>query len=143
MRSALALTLATAMFGGGCFPHNARHRAIAEIAEGALLAGGVILETQVTTTADCEAMLAPPANCGADGTRNGGIGVALILTSLVAFIATISSAEEAAAAPVVVNSAPPAAPPSMPAPAPAPAPMPAPMPPSAPAPTGSASLMSF
>jgi hypothetical protein len=145
MRSALALSLVAAMLAGGCFPHSAKKRVIAEIAEGALLAGGVVLESTVTTTADCEAMLSPSASCGADGTRNGGIGVAMILTGLVAFIATISSAEEAAEAPVVVNSKPAAAPPpTMPAPAPAPAPAPMPAPaPGAPAPTGSASLMSF
>ncbi|HEY3806179.1 MAG TPA: hypothetical protein VGL61_26430 [Kofleriaceae bacterium] len=141
MRSALALTLATAMLGGGCFPHSAKKRAIAEIAEGALLAGGVVLEATVTTTADCEAMVSPSAGCGANGTRNGGIGVAMILTGLVAFIATISSAENEAAAPIITNSTPPpsAPPPSMPAPAPLPAPAPP-----APTPSGSAaSLMSF
>jgi hypothetical protein len=140
MRSALALTLATALFGG-CFPHSARNRAIAEIAEGAVLVSGVVLESTVTTTADCQADLAPPPNCGANGTRNGAIGVGLILTSLVAFIATISSAEEQANEPIVTTS-PKAAPPPM-APPPMPAPSPAPIPP-APAPTGSAaSLMSF
>ncbi|HEY1816242.1 MAG TPA: hypothetical protein VGG74_28035 [Kofleriaceae bacterium] len=144
MRSALALTLATAMLGGGCFPHSAKNRAIAEIAEGALLAGGVVLEATVTTTADCQAMVSPGPGCGANGTRNGGIGVAMILTSLVAFIATISSAEIESTVPIITNSAPPplVPPPSMPAPAPAPAPLPAPVP--APTPSGSAaSLMSF
>jgi hypothetical protein len=142
MRSALALTLATTLlFGAGCFPHSARNRTIAEIAEGAVLVSGVILEATVTTTADCQAELAPPANCGANGSRNGAIGVGLILTGLVAFIATISSAEEQANSPIVTNAPAPA--PAM-APVPMPAPAPAPMPPSAPAPTGSAaSLMSF
>src|SRR5580698_2617425 len=127
MRSALALTLVTALlpFSTGCFPHSARNRAIAEIAEGAVLVGGVVLESTVTTTADCQADLAPPPNCGANGTRNGAIGVGLILTSLVAFIATISSAEEQANSPIVTTTPKPAAAPSMaPMPAPAPAPMP-------------------
>jgi hypothetical protein len=143
MRAALALTLATTLlFGAGCFPHSVRNRTIAEIAEGAVLASGVILEATVTTTADCQAELAPPANCGANGTRNGAIGVGLILTGLVAFIATISSAEEQANSPIVTTTPKPA-PPAM-APPPMPAPMPAPMPPTEPAPTGSAaSLMSF
>ena len=139
MRSALALTLVTGLLGGGCFPHSARNRGIAEIAEGVLLAGGVILETQVTTTADCEADVSPPPNCGANGTRNGSIGVAMILTALVAFIATISSAENESTAPIITNSAPPAPPTSMPVPPPAPAPgppAPAPLPePPTPTPT--------
>jgi hypothetical protein len=139
MRSALALTLVTALFGAGCFPHSARNRGIAEIAEGAVLVSGVILEATVTTTADCQADLAPPPNCGANGTRNGAIGVGLILTSLVAFIATISSAEEQANSPIVTTTPKPAATPPM-----APPPMPSPLPPTEPAPTGSAaSLMSF
>jgi hypothetical protein len=143
MRSVLALTLITALFGGGCFPHSARKRAIAEIAEGALLAGGVILEATVTTTADCQADVSPPPNCGANGTRNGAIGVAMILTSLVAFIATISSAEEQQANTITTTPKPAVAPSMAPPPMPAPAPMP-PVPPTEPAPTGSAaSLMSF
>ncbi|HEX4449531.1 MAG TPA: hypothetical protein VH143_01620 [Kofleriaceae bacterium] len=142
MRSALALTLATMLFGGGCFPHSARNRAIAEIAEGAVLVGGVVLESTVTTTADCQADLAPPPNCGANGTRNGAIGVGMILTSLVAFIATISSAEEQGNEPLVTITPKPSVRPPMAPPLPAPAP--APMPPTEPAPTGSAaSLMSF
>ncbi len=142
MRSALALTLATALFGG-CFPHSARNRAIAEIAEGAVLVAGVVLESTVTTTADCQADVSPPPNCGANGTRNGAIGVGLILTSLVAFIATISSAEEQANEPLVTTTPKPAAAPPMApmAPPPMPAPSPVPVPP---APSGSAaSLMSF
>ena len=144
MRAALALTLATGLLGGGCFPHSARNRGIAEIAEGVLLAGGVILETQVTTTADCQADVSPPPNCGANGTRNGSIGVAMILTALVAFIATISSAETESTAPIITNSTPPAPRPTMPPPAPAPGPpAPAPTPasspePPAPTPAGSA-----
>ena len=137
MRCALALTLATGLLGAGCFPHSARNRGIAEIIEGAVLAGGVILETQVTTTADCQADVSPPPNCGANGTRNGSIGVAMILTGLVAFIATISSAEVESSAPIITNSAPPAPRPTTmpappPAPSPAPAPAPAPMPPPTP-----------
>ena len=143
MRAALALTLATGLLGGGCFPHSARNRGIAEIAEGVLLAGGVILETQVTTTADCQADVSPPPGCGANGTRNGAIGVAMILTALVAFIATISSAENESTAPVIVNSTPPAPPPTtMPVPAPAPAPGP-PAPAPEPPPAGSAAGWSF
>jgi len=143
MRPVLALTLAAGLFSGGCFPHSARNRAIAEIAEGVLLAGGVGLEATVTTTADCQAELSPDPNCGKSGSRNSAIGVAIILTSLVGFIATISSAEDQSASPIVTNATPPVAPPPPSAPSPTPAPMPPPGPPSAPAPSGSAGLFSF
>ena len=140
MRSVLALTLAAGLFGGACFPHSARNRTIAEITEGVLLAGGVGLEATVTTTADCQAELSPDPNCAKSGTTRSAIGVGIILTSLIAFIATISSAEDSSSSPVVTSSTPPAAPGPM-APAPAPAPVPAPAP--GPAPTGSAGLFHF
>lgn len=99
MRSALALTLVAAMVGG-CFPHSPKKRMIAEIIEGALVAGGVGLEATVTTTADCQANLDATASCSATGQRNGAIGVAMILTGIVAFIATISSASDDTASPL-------------------------------------------
>lgn len=142
MRSAVALML-VASLGTGCFPHSARNRTIAEIVEGTVATGGVVIEGFVQSGADCDmthAPGAPPVSCKQSASTAGGIGVALILAGLVGFIATISTSEDdnetpkpieikakpEAPATTAAPVPPPVAPPSAPAAAPvAPAPSPA------------------
>lgn len=112
MRSAVALLLASSLLTG-CFPHNARHRTIAEIVEGGVAVSGVVIESFVQTGADCSMLAAPgepPLKCESNASVGGGIGVALILAGIVGFIATISSAEDDDKPPVMEIKAKPEAP---------------------------------
>lgn len=101
MRSAVALLLTFSMLG--CFPHDAKKRTIAQVAEGGLVVGGIALEGFLGTGADCDMMgkigAPPDQNCHSRSTIAGNIGVALILVGLLGFVATISTAEDAAKAP--------------------------------------------
>ena len=139
MRSAVALMLASLLVGG-CSLHNSRDRTIAQVVEGGVALGGVVLEGFSQSGADCDMTTAPgepQVQCKSNASVSGGIGVALILAGVVGFIATISTSSddddkpkgieikaqpEPTPAPVVT------APvvPSTPAPSPAPAPEPAP-----------------
>ncbi len=98
MRSAVALLVVSSLgLGTGCFPHNARNRTIAEIVEGGVAVGGVVLEALVNSGADCNTTHAPgepPSTCASNASIGGGIGVAMIVAGVVGFIATISTAED-------------------------------------------------
>ncbi|MEO8551942.1 MAG: hypothetical protein ABI678_18325 [Kofleriaceae bacterium] len=126
------------MLSAGCFPHNARHRTIAEITEGAVAVTGIVIEGFVQSGADCDmnahAPGEPPIVCKQDASTAGGIGVALILAGIVGFIATISAAEDDdKPKPIEIKAQPEPGPtivvpngnPPPPAPAPAPTPAPA------------------
>ena len=138
MRSAVALML-VASLGTGCFPHSARNRTIAEIVEGTVSVGGVVIEGFVQSGADCDMTHAPgspPVACKQSASTAGGIGVALILAGIVGFIATISTSEDDDDKPKPIEiKAKPEAPATTAAPVPPPAPAPAPAPVAAPAPT--------
>src|SRR5512140_1848259 len=103
MRSAVALLLAISMLG--CFPHDAHKRTLAQLVEGGAVVGGIALEAVLSTGADCDTMTkigAPPdSNCHTKSTALGDVGVALILGGLLAFVATISTAEEAKTPPPI------------------------------------------
>jgi hypothetical protein len=129
MRTLVASALVVSVSLMGCFPHSARNRAIAEITEGALVAGGVVLEAGVTTQADCQAQTG--MGCSSSSGAAGGIGLGMILLGLVGFIATISSSDDKPTPPAIDIKATPTALEPVAAPAPiAPAP-------TTPAPAGS------
>jgi hypothetical protein len=93
---AVALVAAMSLFGG-CFPHNAHQRTIAQLVEGGTLGLGVGMEYFANTQADCDQakqMGQPPASCGGVSQAIGSVGVVLILAGLVGFISTVSTAED-------------------------------------------------
>lgn len=130
--------LASSVFAGGCFPHSARNRTIAEITEGAVAVTGVVIEGFVQSGADCDmnahAPGEPPVMCKQDASVAGGIGVALILAGIVGFIATISASEDDDSKPKPIEiKAQPTPQPTIAPTTPPPTPAPEPTPPSAPA----------
>jgi hypothetical protein len=86
----------------GCFPDNARHRTIAKITEGALVAGGIAILTVANTGADCDQAMRPNENpdCKSDAGFVGGVGLGMIIIGLVGFIATVSATPDD---PITVN----------------------------------------
>ena len=85
---------------GGCFPHDAHKRLIAQVIEGGTLGVGVGMQYFANTQADCDLMVqmgAPASKCSGAGQTLGSVGVVLILAGLVGFIATVSTAEDDAA----------------------------------------------
>jgi hypothetical protein len=128
MRSVVASALVVSISLMGCFPHSARNRVIAEITEGALVAGGIAIEAGTSTQADCQAQTGG-MNCSSSGAA-GGIGLGMMLLGLVGFIATISSSEDDKPAPPAIDIK------ATPAPV-APVATPTPVPPTTPAPAGS------
>jgi hypothetical protein len=96
MRSAVALMLASLLVAG-CSLHNTRDRTIAEVVEGGVALGGVVLEGFAQSGADCAMTAAPgepQVQCKSTASVTGGIGVALILAGVVGFIATISTSPD-------------------------------------------------
>jgi hypothetical protein len=127
MRSVVASALVVSVSLMGCFPHSARNRVIAEITEGALVAGGVALEAGTTTQADCQAQTGG-MNCSSSSGVAGGLGLGMILVGLVGFIATISSSDDKPPPPAIDIKATPAplepvAAPATPVPTPVPVPV--------------------
>lgn len=103
---AVALLVSLAMSTGACFPHNEHHQTLAKLTEGGLVVAGVALLFAVNTGADCDAMLQPGESgdsCHTKATVLGDIGLGLILTGLIGFIATVSSAEDAKPTPTTVT----------------------------------------
>jgi len=85
-----------------CFPHNARHRTIAQIVEGGVLAGGVAILAVSNTGADCDQMVGlgmPKADCQSRANLASGVGLSMVLAGLVGFMATVSTAAEDQPAP--------------------------------------------
>jgi hypothetical protein len=95
MRAA-ALTLSLSLLAGGCFPDNARHRTIAKIVEGGVTVGGIALLAVVNSGADC--MTDVPGTVDQSCEDNARVlsttGLGMILTGLIGFIVTVSTAEE-------------------------------------------------
>ncbi|HEU0036618.1 MAG TPA: hypothetical protein VFQ53_38660 [Kofleriaceae bacterium] len=118
---AVAGLLTLSLLVPGCFPNNPRHRTIAKITEGGLIAGGVALLAVSNTGADCDSMSrpgVPTSDCKREAGVTGGIGLGLILVGMVGFIATVSTTPDT---------------PAPAATAPTPAPVPATTPPAPPA----------
>jgi hypothetical protein len=93
---AVALVAAFSLLGG-CFPHDAHKRTIAQLIEGGTLGVGIGMEYFANTEADCDQMRQmgqPVGSCSGVSQAIGSVGVGLILAGLVGFIATISSAED-------------------------------------------------
>ena len=93
---AVALILSIALLSG-CFPHNARKRTYAQLAEGGAIVSGIVIEALVNSGADCDQMgpvVNPNSDCRSKATIAGDIGLGLIIGGLVGFLATISTAEE-------------------------------------------------
>ncbi len=129
MRVAVALVLSLAVLSGACFPNNSRHQTYAKIAEGGVLLGGIGLLFVVNSGADCTADVAgkPDVACEDRANLLGNIGLALVLTGLIGFIATVStSGEDKVSTPVATT--PPPAPTPEPTPTPTPDPTPTPTP---------------
>lgn len=143
MRAAVALSLTASLLAGGCFPNNPKHQTIAKVVEGGLAIGGVVLLATVNTGADCMGQVAGDVDqaCEDKARVLSGLGLGMILTGLVGFIVTVSTAgdeQPATTTSVTPKAAPDVAPSTSPAPAPAettpsePAPPPAPTTPSTP-----------
>lgn len=154
MRSSAALVAAFAITTGACFPNNAHHRTIAKYAEGGAILAGIAILAVAKTGADCRTAIAnmPDADCQNRAELVGDIGLGLLLTGLVGFIATVSTSEDDSAN-VGVPAPQPVLPTFVPPPAPAPirtaptapvptvqppAPTPAPTPETPPSPDGTA-----
>jgi hypothetical protein len=97
---ALALLSSVALLAG-CFPNNAKHRTIAKITEGGLIAGGIVILGVANTGADCDEPSRPgeQADCKSDAGFIGGVGLAMILVGMVGFIATVSTTPDDPPAP--------------------------------------------
>src|SRR5579862_2031211 len=95
MMRAVALMISISLLG--CFPHNARRRTYAELAEGGAIVAGIVSEYFVNTGADCDIMSepgVPDTACHTKASALGDIGVALIVGGLLGFVGTISTAED-------------------------------------------------
>lgn len=96
MKAAVALLVSIAMFG--CFPHNAKHRRYAKIAEGTAVVAGIAISAIANTGADCDERIMPGPNiednCRTKAKWASTLGVSLILAGMLGFVATVSSAEE-------------------------------------------------
>jgi hypothetical protein len=82
---------------GGCFPHDAHKRTIAQLIEGGTFGVGVGMQYFANTQADCDQMKQtgqPSMSCTGASQAIGSVGVGLILAGLVGFIATVSTAED-------------------------------------------------
>ena len=103
---AVALVLSLSLVA--CFPNNARHRTIAQITEGGLLAGGIALLAVINTGADCDQNMRPgmDMDCKSDAGILGGVGLTMIILGLVGFIATISTAPDDKPTPTALPTAP-------------------------------------
>jgi len=96
MRLATSLVLSLGLVSGACFPNNARHRTVAKIAEGGVTIAGIVLLSGVGSPADCMSELpgVPNRDCESRSSLLGNIGLGLILTGLVGFIVTVSTAPD-------------------------------------------------
>lgn len=95
MKAAVALLISVAMLG--CFPHNAKHRRYAKIAEGTSVLAGIAISAVTKTGADCDERIMPGPNvddsCRSTAKWMSTLGVSLILAGMLGFVATVSTAE--------------------------------------------------
>jgi hypothetical protein len=98
MKSAAVALLASSLLLG-CFPHNPRARTYAKIGEGTAILAGIAISAFANTAADCDQMSRPgidDSGCKSGAQWASTAGVTLILGGLLGFVATVSTAEEAA-----------------------------------------------
>ena len=97
MRAAVALLVSLTLSTAGCFPHNEKHRTYAKIGEGGALVAGILISALSNTGADCDEQRAPGteiSDCRSNAHILSTVGVVLILTGLLGFVATVSTAED-------------------------------------------------
>jgi hypothetical protein len=89
--------VAVSLVLAGCFPHNARYRTYSKWAEAGSLVAGIALAAAVNTGADCDTQGMAAENessCKSTAAALGYVAVGLIVTGLLGFVATISTAED-------------------------------------------------
>jgi hypothetical protein len=89
----LAVLLTLSLLSG-CFPNSHKHRTIAKITEGALVAGGVVILAVSNTQADCSGMSMIPGvreDCESSAGTASALGLGMILVGLIGFVATVST----------------------------------------------------
>ena len=94
---AVALLVSLTLTTAACFPHNAQHRTYAKIGEGGALVAGILISALSNTGADCDENRAPGtqvSDCRSNAHVLSTVGVVLILTGLLGFVATVSTAED-------------------------------------------------
>jgi hypothetical protein len=97
MRAAVALLVSMTLSTAACFPHNAQHRTYAKLGEGGALVAGILISALSNTGADCDENRAPGTevtDCRSNAHVLSTVGVVLILTGLLGFVATVSTAED-------------------------------------------------
>jgi hypothetical protein len=97
MRAAVALLVSLTLTTAACFPHNERHRTYAKMGEGGALVAGILISALSNTGADCDEQRAPGTeitDCRSNAHILSTVGVVLILTGLLGFVATVSTAED-------------------------------------------------
>lgn len=97
MRAAVALLVSLTLTTAACFPHNAQHRTYAKLGEGGALVAGILISALSNTGADCDENRAPGtevSDCRSNAHVLSTVGVVLILTGLLGFVATVSTAED-------------------------------------------------
>ncbi|MDX2088089.1 MAG: hypothetical protein SFX73_09570 [Kofleriaceae bacterium] len=95
MRAAVAFALTLATLAGGCFP-NSKHRTVAKVVEGGLAIGGVVLLATVNSSADCKGLVAGDKDraCEDKAQLMSTLGLGMILTGLLGFVVTVSTAPD-------------------------------------------------
>lgn len=96
MRAAVSCVATAGLLMAGCFPHNPRARTISELAEGAVILGGIAVLAVSNAGADCEARGlpgVPDSNCKGTSDLATTAGLSMLIVGLVGFIATISTAQ--------------------------------------------------
>src|SRR3954470_12727284 len=110
MRALLASTLCLSLGLTSCFPTNPRARTIAKLSEGGVIVAGIAMLSIVNSGAECDAKGqpgVPDSNCHSTANALGDIGFGLILTGLIGFIATVSTAPDDKPDPPAAVTAPP------------------------------------
>ena len=85
------------MTTAACFPHNEQHRTYAKLGEGGALAAGILISALSNSGADCDENRAPGTelkDCKSNASALSTVGIVLILTGLLGFVATVSTAED-------------------------------------------------
>ena len=99
---AVALLVSLAVSAGACFPNNPKAQTYAKLTEGGLVVAGIAMLFAVNTGADCDMMAKPGMpndSCHTRATVLGDVGLGLILTGLIGFIATVSGSGDDKPAP--------------------------------------------
>lgn len=95
MNRAVALLLSVSLLG--CFPHDARKRTYAQLTEGGLILAGIAVGATSNTTADCDMMTMQGMtnqSCKDKASLMSTIATVLVVSGLLGFVATISTAED-------------------------------------------------